>query len=285
MALYDLKEILSDAKNKKYAVIATVAFNFDSAEAIIKAAEEKRSPVVLLLGEGILKYFNFDRLISPVISMAEQSEATVVIHLDHCSNYKFILKCIEAGFSSVMFDGSDLPLDVNIRKTREISKISHDSGVSIEGEVGLVKGLEGRDSSDRDILTEDYTKVEDAVRFVEETKVDALAIAVGTIHGIFKDKPKIDLNRISEIRDAIEAPLVLHGGSGLTDKIFKEAIRRGITKINYFTDILLEARNKIEQVIKDGTDINFMELNYVSMMAIKDKIKEKMDVFGSSGKA
>ena len=284
MALFDLKEILSDAERKKYAVIAAVAFNFESAETIIRAAEEKRSPVILLLGEGILKYFNFDKLVNPVISMAKESEIPVVVHLDHCNNYKFILKCIGQGFISVMFDGSDLPLDKNISKTSEISKISHAFGVSVEGEVGLVKGLEGYYNNDKEIRKDDFSKVEDAVRFVRETKVDALAIAVGTIHGVFKDKPNIDFKRISDIKDAVETPLVLHGGSGLSDKDFKEVIRRGITKINYFTDLLLEAKRKVTEIILGNIDINYMELNYIAMLAIREKIMEKMDVFGSTGK-
>ena len=284
MALYNLKDILADAKKKRYAVIAAVAFNFDSAQAIVEAAEEKKSPVILLMGEGIFKYLNFEKLVRPIILLSKEASVPVVVHLDHGKDFKIVMECIRAGFTSVMFDGSRYEIYKNIEITKEIIKVAHTLGLSVEGEVGVVGGLEGFKEDVKEIKEEQFTKVEDAVRFAIETKVDALAIAVGTIHGVFKSEPNIDFERILNIRNKIETPLVLHGGSGLSDEDFKKAIKNGITKINYFTNLLIDARNEVKNIINNNEDINFMEINYRAMSAIKNGIMVKMDVFGSSEK-
>ncbi|MCL4376889.1 MAG: class II fructose-bisphosphate aldolase [Actinobacteria bacterium] len=284
MALYNLKDVLTDAKKKRYAVIAAVAFNFDSAQAIVEAAEEKKSPVILLMGEGIFKYLNFEKLVQPIILLSEEVKAPVVVHLDHGKDFKIVMECIRAGFTSVMFDGSREKIDKNIEITKGIIEVAHTLDISVEGEVGVVGGLESFNEEIKEIKKEQFTKIEDAVRFARETKVDALAIAVGTIHGVFKSEPNIDFERISNIRNKIETPLVLHGGSGLSDEDFKKAIKSGITKINYFTNLLIDARNEVKNIINNNEDINYMEINYRAMRAIKNGIKVKMDVFGSSGK-
>ena len=236
------------------------------------------------MGEGIFKYLNFKKLVQPIILLSKEASVPVVVHLDHGKDFKIVMECIRAGFTSVMFDGSRYEIYKNIEITKEIIKVAHTLGLSVEGEVGVVGGLEGFKEDVKEIKEEQFTKVEDAVRFAIETKVDALAIAVGTIHGVFKSEPNIDFERISSIRNKIETPLVLHGGSGLPDEDFKKAIKNGITKINYFTNLLIDARNEVKNIINNNEDINFMEINYRAMRAIKDGIKKKMDVFGSSGK-
>jgi fructose-bisphosphate aldolase class II len=283
--LINLKEILTDAKTKGYAVFATNAFNFDSAEIIIKAAEEKKSPVILMVSEGLFKYFNFERLIGPLISMSKEAKIPVSVNLDHGENFKIVMRCIKAGVSSVMYDGSALPVDENITIIKEITKTAHSLGISVEGEVGIVGGFEGNfKHKERDKKKEHFTKTEDAIRFVKETNVDALAISVGTVHGIFKGRPEIDFTRISNIRDAIETPLVLHGCSGLSDDDLKKVIKNGVAKINYFTDLIVEATKRAKEIVKSGNDFNYIELNYNVMIAVKDMIKMKMDILGSSGK-
>jgi fructose-bisphosphate aldolase class II len=283
--LINLKDLLADAKRKEYGVMATVAFNFDSAEAVIEAAEEKTSPVILMASEALFKYFNFEKLIEPMIEMAKEATVPVTISLDHGKNENLIMRCIETGFPSVMFDGSTLPLDENIRTVKEITKKAHPLGISVEGEVGVVAGLEGDVApKDMDPGIDHLTRPEDAVRFVKETDVDALAISVGTVHGLFAGKFDIDFERLLKIRDAIETPLVLHGCSGLSDRDFKKIIKCGVTKINYYANLLLEATDKAKEIANSGEDFNYMDLNYRVMQVFKNAVKIKMDVFGSSGK-
>ena len=283
--LINLKDLLADAKKKEYGIMATVAFNFDSAEAVIEAAEEKKSPVILMAAEALFKYFNFEKLIEPMIAMAKEAKVPVTISLDHGKNKDLIMKCIEIGFPSVMFDGSTLPLDENIRVVKKITEKAHPLGISVEGEVGVVAGLEGDVSlKEMNSGSDHFTRPDDAVRFVKETDVDALAISVGTIHGLHAGTFDIDFDRILKIRDTVETPLVLHGCSGLSDSDFKKIVKCGITKINYYANLLLEATDKAKELANSGEDINYMELNYEVMQVFKNAVKIKMDVFGSSGR-
>lgn len=286
MSLHNLKELLLDAKERKYGIIAANPFNFDSFEVVLSAAEEKKSPIILQVCDKLFKYFNFDKLMHPIISLAKEATIPVAINLDHGENIEIIMKSIKAGVTSVMYDGSSLPLENNISLVKEITRFAHTLNISVEGEVGIVKGYEVDSQNKVFESKEEYlTKVEDAIKFVNETEVDALAIAVGTAHGVYKSTPKINYDRILEIKNAIEVPLVMHGGSGLSNNVYKKVIANGITKINYFTDLVIIATKKVEELISNKSGLNYMESNYLSMQAIKEDIKDKLDVFGSTGKA
>lgn len=286
MSLISLKELLRDSKQKKYGVFATNAFTFEMAEMIVEAADEKRSPIILMIAEDLFKFLNPERTSAAIISMIKDTKVPIVLHLDHGNKLNAVFRALRAGFNSIMFDGSRLSLNENIKIMKELRKITSPLNISLEGEVGYVGGLEGSEKDSEQIIDIlKYTKVEDAIRFVNETGVDALAIAVGTIHGIFRSKPNLDFGRIKEINEAIDTPLVLHGSSGLSDEDFKKAIDCGITKINYFTNLVNAANNKVIEIVNNENDFTYFMLNKKVMEIIKEKIKEKLDLFGSTGKA
>jgi fructose-bisphosphate aldolase class II len=287
MSLVSLSELLNDAKQKKYGVFATNAFSFEMAEMILSAAEERKSPVILMIAEDLFEYLNPERISPAIIPMLKGAGVPVVFHLDHGTNIETVISSMSHGFNSVMYDGSRHSLEQNIQIMKRLRSLSYPSSISIEGEVGYVGGLEAEEQEleNQHIDTMDFTNVEDAIKFTEETKVDALAIAVGTIHGKFRFKPDIDFNRIKIINDALDTPLVLHGSSGLTDKDFKKAISCGITKINYFTDLVTVANKKIKDIACVKKKFSYINFNKIVLDSVKEKIKEKMDLFGSTGKA
>ena len=287
MSLVSLAELLNDAKQKKYGVFATNAFSFEMAEIIITAAEEKKSPVILMIAEDLFGFLDPGRIAPALIPVLEKAKVPVAFHLDHGMDLEIVIKSMSSGFNSIMYDGSRHSLTQNIQIMKKLRRLSDPLGLSIEGEVGSVGGLESgeQDIEKQYIDASKYTKIEDAVEFTNETGVDALAIAVGTIHGKFRLKPDIDFNRIKEINDAVDAPLVLHGSSGLSDEDFKKAISCGITKINYFTNLVTVASKKTRETVCNKKGFSYLTLNKIVMGSVKDKIQEKMDIFGSTGKA
>ena len=185
-----------------------------------------------------------------------------------------------------MYDGSSLELDENILAIKKLKEKANPLKISVEGEVGQVRGLESKKHNidEQKISASDFTKVEDAVKFVDETNVDALAVAVGTIHGKFRFKPQIDFERIKKLKDSLEVPLVLHGSSGLSDDDFRRAIKSGITKINYFTGLVDIATKETKKVVLED-DFSYLHLNKKVLKLVKEAIMRMLDVFGSSGKA
>lgn len=239
MPLMTMKRILDDAVKGNYAVGAFGGSDMISAMSAIKAAEARRVPIILL--EEISLVFDDDRSLqlhfAALNAMAEKASVPVATVLDHGMSYEDCMRAIRLGCTSVMFDGSSLPMEENIRITREIVKIAHAVGVSVEGEIGHVGGVEGGATLEGAEVDESaYSTPKEARYFAEETGVDALAVAIGTVHGTFKGTPKLDIERLKAIRRAVgDLPLVLHGGSGLPVEEFRQAIANGINKINIFT--------------------------------------------------
>ncbi|MCK5567680.1 MAG: class II fructose-bisphosphate aldolase [Actinomycetia bacterium] len=286
MSLISLKELLNDSKQKKYGVFATNAFTFEMAEIIVRAAEEKKSPIILMMAEDLFPFLNPQLVGSSLLKIIENSKVPIVFHLDHGNTFNIVLKSMEYGFNSVMYDGSSLELDENILAIKKLKEKANPLKISVEGEVGQVRGLEGKKHNidEQKISASDFTKVEDAVKFVDETNVDALAVAVGTIHGKFRFKPQIDFERIKKLKDSLEVPLVLHGSSGLSDDDFRRAIKSGITKINYFTGLVDIATKETKKVVLED-DFSYLHLNKKVLKSVKEAIMRMLDVFGSSGKA
>lgn len=274
--LVNLNSVLKDAQKKSYAVGLFNATDTDMLQAIIEAAEELRSPVILGTAEVLLPYADLELMAPAYINMAKNASVPVVVHFDHGLTYDRCIQALRLGFSSIMFDGSAKPYAENIKETRDMVKLAHSFGATIEGEIGHV-GLAASDEEDP------YTTVKEATDYMEATGVDALAIAIGTAHGKYIKKPVLDIGRLREIRAAVDTPLVLHGGSGLSDDDFRNCVKNGISKVNIFTDILTAGEIALKETFE--YDINYLEARNIKMAVIKEAVKNKMKLFGSQGKA
>lgn len=274
--LVTLEEILKDAEEKKYAVGLFNMLNLEMARGIAEAAEEEKSPVILGVAEVHLPLIPFEYAAKIMRHIAQKLSVPVCLHFDHGMEYGKIMDAIRNGFSSVMYDGSALPYEENIANTREVSKVAHSLGISVEAELGHV----GMGENEGDFNCSDfYTKPDQVNDFTERAGADALAVAIGTAHGKYIKKPMLDIERLSEIYVVSEKPLVLHGGSGLTDEDFRNTVQHGIRKVNICTEMCIAAR---EAYIKSANhEILFDD----AKNAVKEVVKAKMRLFGSSNKA
>lgn len=284
--LVNMNEVLRPAKKGHYAVGLFNAVNLELARGIINAAEATRSPVIMGTAEILLPYGPLDEVSYYLIPMAKKANVPVVVHLDHGLTYDVCVKALKLGFSSVMYDCSTDTYEENVRKVKEMADLAHSYGATIEGELGHVGDNEGsaEGSNHLDDPSKYFTDPSLAKDFVDKTGVDALAIAVGNAHGAYKLPPKLDFERIRTIAKTVDVPLVLHGGSGLTDNDFRQAIKDGISKVNIFTDINVAA---VEAEFKkfSSMDKGLIDLIPAAVEAVKQATIEKMKLFSSDGKA
>ncbi|MEE1314371.1 MAG: class II fructose-bisphosphate aldolase [Faecalimonas sp.] len=284
--LVNMNDILVPAKKNHYAVGLFNAVNLELARGIIAAAEATRSPVIMGTAEVLFPYGPLEELSYYLIPMAKKANVPVVIHLDHGLKKETCLKALELGFSSIMYDCSTDPYEVNVEKVREMADIAHSYGATIEGELGHVGDNEGsaEGSSHLEDPSKYFTDPKVAKDYVDKTKVDALAIAVGNAHGAYKLPPKLDFERIRTIARTVDVPLVLHGGSGLTDHDFRTAIKEGISKVNIFTDINVAAvKAQFRQFAT--MDKGIIDLIPAAVEAVKQECIQKMELFSSCGHA
>ena len=278
------KQILQHADEHGYAVGAFNVNNMEIIQAIAQAADELRAPVILQASQGAIKYAGIEYITSLVKTTAQQIDVPIALHLDHGTDFNEIMSCIRNGFTSVMIDASKHELEENIRLTKEIIKIAHAVGVSVEAELGKIGGTE-----DQIVVSEaeaTYTDPEEARIFVEETGVDSLAIAVGTAHGVYKGEPKVDIDRIKEIDRVVSVPLVLHGSSGVPYDTLEKAVGAGIRKINIDTDIRASFAGSVKAFVTENPDeIDPRKILKPARAAMAETVKEKIKVFGSDAKA
>ena len=276
--LTNLIDVLARAQKGRYAVGLFNATDSDMLEAVIGAAEELRSPVIVGTAQVLLPYGELKLIAPSMIAAAKRASVPVVVHFDHGLTFERCIEALKLGFTSIMYDGSAGAEADNLRDTAEIVRICHAFGASVEGEIGHVGMAATGDGEVRDM----YTTPEEAVGFAQATGVDALAIAIGTAHGVYKAKPKLDIGRLKEIRAALDTPLVLHGGSGLSDQDFRNTIEAGITKVNIHTDLCLAGLAAMREGIAEGLD--YLSLRQRKMEAIKAEVKKKLELFGCAGK-
>jgi fructose-bisphosphate aldolase class II len=269
-----MKEILEDAQKRGYGVGYFNGSNLEMVRAYIRAAEDTHSPIIIGTAEGLLKYCNFDWLAPLMLYAARLAKVPVAVHLDHTYTFDNIMKALYAGFGSVMYDGSSLSYEENIKNSAEIAKIVHPMGVGLECELGKVGAGDGK-------VKNIYTDPAQAADFVEKTQVDFLAVSFGSAHGVYVETPHLDLQRLAEIRAKVEKPLVLHGGSGLSEDDFKNSIKGGIHKVNIYTDIITAAINKVKA---ETSEARYTELNMKVEQAMYEETVKKIRIFGSDNK-
>jgi tagatose 1,6-diphosphate aldolase GatY/KbaY len=283
MALVTSKELMLDAQKNHYAIGAFNVENMEMVQAVIAAAEELSSPVIIQTTPGTLKYADPELYYANVAAAAKAAKVPVVMHLDHGSSFELAMRCFRAGYTSVMIDGSHDPFEQNIAVTKSVVDACHAAGIPVEAELGKVGGkeddLDGGEGNG-------YTVPAEAAEFAEKTGVDSLAVAIGTAHGVYKGIPKLDLERISQIRQVVSVPLVLHGTSGVPDDTVRECIRRGMCKVNYATDLRIAFSNGVKDYLAANPDV-YDPKKYCAKgrELVKQYVMDKILVCGSNGRA
>ena len=284
MGLVSVAEILADAKARSYAVGAFNLNNMEILQAIIGAAEAERSPVILQASQGGIAYAGLEYIAAMAKVAAEKATVPVALNLDHGTSFEQAVRCIRHGFSAVMIDGSHHPYSENVSICQRVVAAAQAVGVSVEGELGRIGGTEDDISVDeKDAMLADPNEV---VSFVAETDVDCLAVAIGTAHGVYHGEPKLDFERLAKIRSLVEIPLVLHGASGVSDEDIKQAIARGICKINIDTELRQAFSGAVRgELAADPSQIDPRKLLGPARSAMEEVVREKLRLFGSSQKA
>jgi len=286
MSIVTLREALADAEKRKYAIGCHNVGGFEAIKGIILAAEAERAPVIMGITEAQLgDRIPLDTLAGMLVSEAKKAKVPVVIHLDHGETFETIKKAIDLGFSSVMYDGSKLPFEENIRTTKEVAEYARKKGVSLEAEIGemtATDGGEGQGGGGHGAFT-DPARAKD---FAQRSGVDALAVSYGSVHGLHAVKPALDFALLGRIDASVDIPLVLHGGSGLLPEDYRKSIELGIRKINYVSFGYNEVAKRLKRRIDEDKEAPlYWRYSDWAIDCFRDVFRETMRMFGSSGKA
>lgn len=279
--LVNMKELLADAQKGNYAVGSFSVANMEMVLGVLQAAEELKAPVILQIAEVRLKQSPLELIGPLMVAAAKYAKTPVAVHFDHGKTVEKISQALELGFTSVMFDGSHLPLDENIEMTKQVMALAAPYGAAVEAEIGCVGGSE--DGSE-DIAI-NCTKPEDAVRFEKETKVDALAIAIGNAHGNYKSTPHLRFDILAEVNEKTSTPLVLHGGTGISPDDFVRCSKTGIKKINIATATFDSVENSVRSCYNDKSIKCYYDLQAAEVEGAYENAKKHILIFGTDGKA
>jgi fructose-bisphosphate aldolase class II len=277
-------KILQDAYDGHYAVGAFNCLSIEHVLGAIQAAEELRSPIILQLAEVQFPCAPMEMMAPVYLEVAAKATVPVAVHLDHGQSLETCVKAIQLGFNSVMFDGANLPFEENVRQTAEIVRIARAAGVDVEAELGKVGdtgfGGEGTGEATPDV----FTDVEESAEFIAKTGVDALAIAIGNLHGRYVATPQLNIGRLKEIADRNNLPLVLHGGSGTSEEDFKSCIHNGISKINVATALQMAVTDAVRKYVNECPSANYIDMKDVIVKATCESVKQHILLFESNGK-
>ena len=275
------EKMLLDARRGGYAVGAFNAENMEMVKAIIAAAEELRAPVMIQTTSSTIKYGSVETYAAIVSAEAMKASVPVCLHLDHGSSFGLAVRCVMAGYTSVMMDGSKLPFEENIAVSRQVAEMAAAVGIPCEAELGKVGGK----GDEVEAVADTNTDPAEAKEFVERTGISSLAVAIGTAHGFYVGTPVLDVERLSEIRKAVDVPLVLHGASGLTDEQVQGCVKRGICKVNFATELRNAYTRAVERYLLDNPNtIDPKAYSKAAMAAVTELVKARMKVCGCDGK-
>lgn len=276
--------MLDKAREKGYAIGAFNMSNMEILQAVVQAAEIENAPVIVQASQAALKYAGVDYIEAMGKLAAQKASVPVAIHLDHGTDFNLIMLCIRHGFTSVMIDGSKYQFEENIAITKKVVEIAHAIDVSVEAELGKIGGTEDHITvSEKEAL---YTEPEEAVQFAKETGVDSLAISIGTAHGPYKGEPKLDFDRLAEIRSMLDIPIVLHGASGVPDDSIRKAVERGVCKINIDTEIRQSFTGAVRKILADNpAEYDPRKIVGAAKEAMVETVRGKMRLFGCAGRA
>jgi len=282
MPLVNPLRFLKKAQNKRLAIGAFNIYNMETIQAVLEGAAEEKAPVIIQITPRTLKYAGIPYVTAMIKAVAQKYDIPIALHLDHCSSYDILAKCIRHGFTSVMVDGSELPYNENVAFTKEVVKFAHAVGVAVEAELGHV-GREGNNIPIGDKRETTMTDPNVAKKFTDDTEIDTLAVAIGTTHGIYKGKPKLDFKRLALIRKTVDVPIVIHGASGLDDVSITRLIGEGASKINIATDLKISMATAIRLYFtnnpKENDPRKYME---VGRKAVKEVVKKKIRLCGAN---
>lgn len=282
MSFVTTREMLEAADKGAYAVGAFNVENMEMVMAVVKAAEEMHAPAILQTTPSTIKYAGLPLYYANVKAAARNASVPIALHLDHGSSFALAMQALRVGYTSIMIDGSHEPFEANIALTRSVVDACAASQIPVEAELGKVGGKE----DDLECDDPGYTDPEDAVRFVEETGVSSLAVAIGTAHGIYKGEPKLDVERLSEIRKRVAVPLVLHGASGVPEETVKECIRRGISKVNFATELRIAYSDGVKKFLQENPKaFDPKKYGAIGMEYVTQVVKDKIAMCGSMNKA
>ena len=284
MALVNVDTLLNAAEEGGYAVGAFNCNNMEIVQAIMMAAEAEKSPVIIQASQGAIGYAGLNYIVSLVKTAAEASSVPVALHLDHGTSFDQVIKCIGSGFTSVMIDWSKHPLEENIAVTNQILSVARPLDISVEAELGKIGGTEDNVTvTDREAS---FTDPDEAAYFVEKTGIRSLAVAIGTAHGQYKGVPKLDYDRLTEIKKRVNIPIVLHGSSGVPDEALREAVRLGVRKINIDTNLREAFTEGVREVVAaKPNEIDPRKILGPARERMAERVAEKIRIFGSNGKA
>jgi tagatose 1,6-diphosphate aldolase GatY/KbaY len=273
--------MLKRAREDGWAVGAFNAENMEMIQAIIEAAEELKAPVIIQTTPGTLKYGSLDLYFAIALARAKKSPVEVSIHLDHGDTFYLAAQALRTGYTSIMIDGSKLPLRENIALTESVVKICEPNGASVEGELGKVGGKEDDQEGGAG-----YTDPEEALEFVQKTGVNSLAVGVGTAHGVYKETPVLKVELISVLKETVTVPMVLHGASGLADEVVADCVSRGIAKVNFATELRIAYTEAVKKYLaSDPGVMDHKKYGATARNAVRAKVIEKMRICGCAGKS
>lgn len=284
MPLISSTEMLQHARANQYAITAFNVHTLEMLQAVVEAAAETNSPLIIQSTVGTVKHLGPDYLAAAAKVAADRTGLPIALHLDHCTDFNIIVQCIRAGYTSVMIDASMLPYEENVKRTRQVMEIASPIGINVEAELGKVGGVED------DIVVDDRDATladpDECARFVEVTGVNTLAPAIGTAHGIYKGEPNIDFDRIERIASKVSVPLVLHGGSGIPADQVKRAVSLGMAKMNVATELRIAFSDAIKDIFAKHPDENDPRKYMIpAKAAVKEMAIQKMELCGCIGKA